>query len=126
MHSFSSGRKRLLQLALPVFISLLSTLAHAQDAGARLSGTVVDGQGKAIANALVTAKGSGTTKSTHADANGAYSLDGLPGGTYVVEAQFADFSSASKTGVTLTASTLASVTASFNQAGRRPGSGRRW
>ena len=48
MHSFSSGRKRLLQLALSVFISLLSTLAHAQDAGARLSGTVVDGQGKAI------------------------------------------------------------------------------
>jgi len=103
MHSFSSGRRRLLQLALSVFFLLLSTLAQAQDAGARLSGTVVDGQGKAIANALVTVKGRGTTKTTRADANGAYLLDGLPAGTYVVEAESADFSSASKGGVTLAA-----------------------
>lgn len=103
MHLFSSGRKRLLQLALLVFISLLSTLAHPQDAGARISGTVLDGQGKAIANALITVKGRDTTKTTRADTNGSYTFDRLPAGTYIVEANAMGFSSASKNSVTLAA-----------------------
>ncbi len=103
MHSSPSGRKRLLQLTLSVLALFFGTLAYAQSAGSKLSGTVVDTQGKAIANALVAAKGAGTTKTTRADANGAYSFDGLPAGTYIVEASASDFSSASKTGVTLAA-----------------------
>jgi iron complex outermembrane receptor protein len=103
MHSFSSGRKRLSQLALSLLVLTFGALAHAQGAGSKLTGTVVDTQGKAIANALVTAKGAGTTKTTRADANGSYSFDGLPAGTYNVEASATDFSSASKAGVTLAA-----------------------
>ena len=103
MHSFSSGRTRLSQLALSFLVLLLGALAHAQGAASRLSGTVVDTQGKAIANALVTAKGAGTTKTTRADANGSYSFDGLAAGTYIVQASASDFSSASKAGLTVVA-----------------------
>ena len=103
MHSSSSGRKRLLQFALSFLVLFFGTLTHAQGASAKLSGTVVDGQGKAVANALVTVRGEGISKTTRADANGSYSFDGLPAGTYVVEATASGFSSATKGGVSLAA-----------------------
>ncbi|MGA8741445.1 MAG: TonB-dependent receptor [Terracidiphilus sp.] len=103
MHSSSSGRKRLLQFALSFLVLLFGTLTHAQGTSAKLSGTVIDGQGKAVANALVTVKGAGISKTTRADASGSYSFDGLPAGTYVVEATASGFSPATKGGVTYAA-----------------------
>jgi iron complex outermembrane receptor protein len=103
MHSSSSGRRRLLRITLPLLALFFSALLHAQSTGSRISGTVVDTQGKAIANALVTVKTGGTSKTTRADANGSYSFDGLPAGTYQVEATAVGFSSASKGGVAVAA-----------------------
>ncbi|WP_348265322.1 TonB-dependent receptor [Telmatobacter sp. DSM 110680] len=102
MHSSPSGRTRLLQLALSLFMLIFVALAHAQD-GAKLTGTVIDGQGKGVGNALVTVKGGGVTRTARADANGAYSVDGLPAGTYVVVADASSFSTATTGGVKLAA-----------------------
>ena len=68
MHSSPSGRTRLLQLALSLIVLLIATSTYAQTS-TRLSGTVVDGQGKGVGNAIVTVRG-GTSKTTRADANG--------------------------------------------------------
>jgi iron complex outermembrane recepter protein len=103
MHSSSSGRRRLLRITLPLLALFFSALLNAQSTGSRISGTVVDTQGKAIANALVTVNTGGTSKTTRADANGSYSFDGLPAGTYQVEATAVGFSSASKGGVAVAA-----------------------
>jgi iron complex outermembrane receptor protein len=101
IHSLSSRRTRLLQLAVSVLVVVFGSFGYAQGAGSKLSGTVVDGQGKAIGNALVTIKSEKTTKTTRVNANGTFSFDGLPAGTYMVEADAAGFSSRSKVGVTL-------------------------
>ncbi len=103
MHSFSSTRMRLLKLALSVLVMFVGALAHAQDAASRISGTVIDGQGRAVGSALVTVKGGGLSKTTRADANGAYAFDSLPAGTYLVVAEASGFSSASKDKVALAA-----------------------
>ena len=94
---------RLLKLALSVLVMFVGALAHAQDAASRISGTVIDGQGRAVGSALVTVKGGGVSKTTRADANGAYAFDSLPAGTYLVVAEASGFSSASKDKVALAA-----------------------
>ena len=103
MHSLSGRRMRLLKLASLIFVMFCGALAYAQDAGSRINGTVTDAQGKAISHALVSIKGGGVSKTTRADANGAYAFDGLPAGTYLVVAEASGFSSASRDKVVLTA-----------------------
>jgi iron complex outermembrane receptor protein len=95
---------RLFALALSVLLLLSGVTMHAQAAGATLEGTIVDAQGKAIANATVTAKAaSGPAKTTRTDASGHYSIDGLPTGTYTVEASAIGFAIASRNSIVLAA-----------------------
>jgi len=101
-HSIASGRMRLIASALSVLMFVFVAGLHAQATGSTLSGTIVDTQGKAVANALVTAKSSaGALKATRTDSNGSYSFEGLGAGTYSVDATAPGFSTASKTGIAL-------------------------
>jgi iron complex outermembrane receptor protein len=80
-------------------------MLHGQATGSKIEGTVVDVQGKAVPNASISAKNDATNaaKTTHSDGNGYYAIDGLPAGTYSVEAIAAGFAVESKTSVTLAA-----------------------
>jgi iron complex outermembrane receptor protein len=86
-------------------VLFFGTLLYAQSASAKLEGTVTDSQGVALAKALVTAKSdaTGIVKTTRCDASGNYSIDGLPAGSYTVEAFSDGFATLSKPDITLNA-----------------------
>jgi iron complex outermembrane recepter protein len=79
-----------------------STALHAQVTSS-IEGTVLDTQGKGVVNSEVTARNSttGAPKVVDTDANGHYSIGGLPAGTYTVEAIGSGFAAGSKTGIVL-------------------------
>ena len=98
-----SGRMLLFAFALSILILLSGTMLRAQATGAKIEGTVVDVQGKAVPNATVSVKNdaTGAAKTSHSDGNGYYAIDGLPAGTYSIEASAAGFAIASRSSVTL-------------------------
>ena len=104
-HSFASGRKRLFALALSVFLLIFASALHAQTTGSTIAGSIVDVRGAAVANAAVTVRNdaTGAVKTARTDANGRYAVDGLPAGTYSVEATAGGFAKISKTGIALAA-----------------------
>lgn len=65
---------------------LISNLLNAQESGSTLSGAVSDSSGKAIANAALSLKNSGTGQSvaTSTDASGSYSFANLSAGDYEI------------------------------------------
>jgi iron complex outermembrane recepter protein len=79
-----------------------STALHAQATGS-IDGTILDGQGKGVVNAAISVKNGATeaSKTTKTNANGYYSVDGLPAGTYTVNVTASGFATSSKTGVSL-------------------------
>lgn len=97
--------KRVSALALSFLVLLFSASLGAQQADSKLSGTLVDVQGRAVANATVKIRNeaTGAIKVTRADANGLYSIDGLSAGQYTVEASASGFANSSETGVALVA-----------------------
>ena len=103
-HSVLSARKRLFALALSLLVLLAGAALHAQATGS-VDGTILDVQGKGVFNAAVTVKNSATVaaRTARADATGHYSVDGLPTGSYTVEASASGFATGSKTGVVLAA-----------------------
>jgi iron complex outermembrane recepter protein len=86
----------------------------AQDATAKLSGTVLDASNAPVAGATVTATNNvtGAKKTIQADASGNYSIDELPSGTYSLDASANGFTAIPKTGIYLAAgqSTQVNVT----------------
>ncbi len=78
---------------------------RAQDASAKIEGTIADAQGGTVPDASVTATNvaTGEKKTVRADGSGAYSIDGLPAGTYTVEAIGNGFALGSKPGIVLAA-----------------------
>jgi iron complex outermembrane recepter protein len=84
---------------------ILAGQLNAQDTRAKIEGTVYDAQGGTVPDAAITAinAGTGDKKTVDADGNGAYSIDGLPAGTYTVEAVGNGFALNSKPGVVLSA-----------------------
>ncbi|MGD0890915.1 MAG: TonB-dependent receptor [Terracidiphilus sp.] len=101
--SFVSRRIRLFTFALSVLILLFAASLHSQTTSSKLDGTIVDVQGKGVANATVTAKNeaTGALKTTRSDTSGNYSFDGLPAGTYTVQASAIGFALYSKEGIQL-------------------------
>jgi len=99
-HSIASAWKRLFALALSILVLFAGVALHAQATGS-VDGTILDVQGKGVANAAVTVKNgaTGIAKTVKTDANGHYAVDGLPAGTYTVEATASGFATGSKTGV---------------------------
>jgi iron complex outermembrane receptor protein len=110
-HIFVSGRIRLFAVALSVLVLLCGATLHAQATGSKLDGTIIDVQGKGVVNATVTVKNgaTGAFKTTHTDAAGYYSFDGLPAGTYTVQATAVGFALFSKESIQLAAGQTESV-----------------
>lgn len=103
-HSLPSARKYLCILAF--FLYLVAPLAlHPQATGAKLEGTIVDSQGMGVNDATVTVANATThaTQNTHTDSSGNYAIEGLPAGTYTVDATGSGFGKVSKSGITLVA-----------------------
>ena len=92
----------MLVLALPIFLLLASGILGAQATG-RIEGSILDIQNKGILNATITATNTstGATRTAHTDANGAYSIEGLPTGTYTVSVVADGFAAGAKSGVLL-------------------------
>lgn len=104
-HLSQKIRTRLYTLVLFAFaLVLCATIGlYGQGTGGKLDGTVLDAQSVPVANATVTATNtaSGASQTAHTDANGSYSFDALPAGTYTVDAMATGFAKNSKAGVTL-------------------------
>ena len=102
--AFARTKSKLLVLALFAFL-LPVFLLHAQDAGVRINGVITDAQGKTVANAEVTVTNARTAaaKTVNADANGAYQVEGLPAGTYTVDASAVGFAKTSKSSIVVNA-----------------------
>jgi iron complex outermembrane receptor protein len=90
-------------MTLSIFAILFTVALHAQSTDAKLEGTILDVQGKAVVNALIAVKSGTTSKTTRSDASGHYMVDGLPAGSYSVEATAAGFARLSKTNVAVAA-----------------------
>lgn len=90
-----------------VALLLLATPMSAQDRAGRIRGRVADREGTAVAGAVVTVRGGGTS-TTFADEDGRFVLDDLPAGTYTVTARADGFSDAAST-IVLSASTTRGV-----------------
>jgi iron complex outermembrane receptor protein len=75
----------------------------AQTSTAKLEGTVLDAQGKAVVDATVTLTNAatGATKVLRTDSNGAYSFEGLAAGKYSVEAAAGGFGKVSHAATSL-------------------------
>jgi iron complex outermembrane recepter protein len=100
------GRTRVLTLVLSgVLLLLTGAASYAQAGSSTISGTIADAHGAAIANALVTItdRATGAIHTAQADSNGHYEVDGLPAGTYTVDAEANGFSKASKSSIVLAA-----------------------
>src|SRR5258708_33256261 len=97
------GRGLLVYLMLALTV-LVSIQAHAQVAGATLSGTATDASGAAVPNAKVSIKNSatGVVRDVTTDSAGFYSAPNLLPGVYDITVAATGFSSAVQTGLTLT------------------------
>jgi iron complex outermembrane receptor protein len=80
---------------------LLSPAAVAAQSAASLSGSVIDPEGKAVANAavLVRNEASADLRTTMTDAAGRFSLTDLPPGTYTIEVAVPGFDLVQKSGL---------------------------
>jgi iron complex outermembrane recepter protein len=98
------GVSAMIALVLALSLNFAERL-HAQEASAKIEGTILDAQGGTVPNAAVTATNAATgeRKTVNADGSGVYSIDGLAAGTYTVEAIGNGFALGSKAGVVLAA-----------------------
>jgi hypothetical protein len=88
-------------LALVAFLFVFASGLHAQQAGSTINGTILDVQGKAVADAQVSIKNeaSGAVATAKTNASGYYSVEGLPAGKYTVEATASGFAEGTKKGI---------------------------
>ena len=96
--------RNLFFLALITFLLPIFAL-HAQNTGASINGFITDAQGKAVVNAEVTVTNIRTAaqKTAQSSANGAYTVEDLPAGTYNVDASATGFAVASKSAIVVSA-----------------------
>src|SRR4249919_1246908 len=94
---------RLIVAALVLVLSPLASVARAQGTTATIVGTITDASGGALPGTLVTARNAdtGLARSAPAGADGAYRLEFLPIGNYVVEAVLDGFKTAHRSGIAL-------------------------
>src|SRR3954447_8102777 len=92
-------------------VSLFTTTAHAQAYNGAITGTVTDSSGASIPNVQITAVNTGTnTKYTATSSgSGSFTIAQLPIGTYVVQAEAANFKEAVVNNVVVHVSTNTEV-----------------
>src|SRR5690242_11411525 len=91
------------------FVALLlvtSSVSKAQTTTAQISGTVIDPQGLALANATVTVReqSTGDSRTTTTDATGNFVFPALVPGTYQLQVEASGFKTLQQTGLQLSAS----------------------
>jgi hypothetical protein len=93
----------------------LASVARAQGTTATIVGTVTDASGGALPGTLVTARNAdtGLARSVPAGADGAYRIEFLPIGNYVVEAVLDGFKTAHRSGIALRVSDTVRVDVSL-------------
>jgi iron complex outermembrane receptor protein len=108
--------KRLSSLTLSILVLFFAALLPAQQNGSKLQGTIVDAQGNSVAKAQVAAKDEAThaVRTAYTDGTGAYSIDGLPAGTYTLEATASGFAVLTREGVLLAADQTLQVPLKLN------------
>src|SRR5215469_7763662 len=101
---FTKSVRCFLSVLALAFSPLLPTTAHAQVAGATLSGIVTDQSGGVIPQVSISIKNTATdiTRTSATSAAGFYSVPNLLPGTYAIRAEAKGFSSEVQTGITLT------------------------
>ncbi len=101
-HTLQSGRTRLFALVFSLLLLIPASII-AQTSTAKLEGSVVDAQGKAVVDAAVmlTNTATGAKKVLRTDVNGVYSFEGLAAGKYSVEASAGGFGKVSNASITL-------------------------
>jgi hypothetical protein len=84
-------------------LSPLASVAGAQGTTATIVGTITDASGGALPGTLVTARNAdtGLARSVPAGADGAYRIEFLPIGNYVVEVVLDGFKTAHRSGIVL-------------------------
>ena len=94
---------RLIVATAVLVLSPLVSVARAQGTTATIVGTITDSSGGALPGTLVTARNAdtGLARSVPAGADGAYRLEFLPIGNYVVEAVLDGFKTAHRSGIAL-------------------------
>ena len=99
--------------------SPLASVAGAQVTSATIVGTVTDSSGAALPGATVTARNvdTGFTRTVPANDVGAYRLEFLPIGRYVVEVSLSGFKTAIRSGIVLNVNDTARVDASLSLGG---------
>ena len=109
---------------IPVLVVLLTLLplvsaAHAQITSATIVGTVTDSSGAALPGATVTARNvdTGFTRTVPSNEDGAYRLEFLPIGSYVVEVTLAGFKTSTRSGIVLNVNDTTRVDASLSVGG---------
>jgi len=97
-NSLARTRRRFAATAVSLLMLVLSVALHAQQPTSKLDGTLVDAQGRAVSNALVTVKNesTGVTRTIYANGSGVYSVEGLTPARYTIKATAAGFADASK------------------------------
>ena len=83
-------------------------------AAGRVTGKVTDGTGRPVANAQVSVEGTGLGVST--DANGEFTIAGVPPGTHAVKVRVLGFRSATRQGVAVASGQDVAVTVKLDQA----------
>src|SRR5690242_1177288 len=93
--------KFLLTALAAVFLTLLSVAVDAQVTSAAVVGTISDTSGAALPGATVTARNvdTGFVRTVPTNESGAYRLDFLPTGTYVVEISLSGFKTERRNGI---------------------------
>lgn len=106
-----SGSTRLAVVVMALSLTMFVNLLAAQGIFGRISGTVTDSQGGAVAGAKISIVSEDTklTRITTTDANGFYVASDLPVGSYSVTAEQAGFKSVKSTGNDLVAGTRMTV-----------------
>ena len=97
----------------------LASAASAQVTTATIVGTITDSSGAALPGATVTARNvdTGFTRTVPSNEDGAYRLEFLPIGPYVVEVSLSGFKTATRSGIVLSVNDTARVDASLSLGG---------
>lgn len=105
-------------LALLPCLLLAQAQPSSSQGDATLSGNVVDQSGTPIAGAVILVRSDSpvVSRKTTSEANGQYTVTGLPAATYTVEAQAPNFATSRREGIKLAAASTEEVTLSLSLA----------
>ena len=115
-----TAASHVIALGFAALLCVAPTSLHAQAGSSAVTGTIADETGAALPGVIVTVKHdeSGISRSLATGPDGRYRATALRPGPYTVVAELAGFSNATRSGVTLTVGSTATVNLTMTVAGR--------